>query len=172
MGPTSNVSAPPAQARAPWRPCGPYQPSRSRATSARGRGIQSEEGELRIVEYLQNAIATDPEIKAGAETLNAITKWILDLLKNAGAVGVLRYFAEKSHLTSLNVLSDIALFALFGWCISYTRVFIRPFYFLKNQKLAMFLDEWADRLAFIIIATFVVGFVEMAVKDFALMQAR
>jgi hypothetical protein len=127
---------------------------------------------LKIVEYFQNAIVTAPEIKAGAEALNAFTKWILDLLKNAGAVGVFQYFAEKSHSTSLNVLSKIALFALFGYCISYTRVFIRPFYFLKNRKLAMRLDEWIDRIVFIVIATFIVGFVQLAVNDFAVMQAK
>jgi len=127
---------------------------------------------LKIVEYFKNAIVVDPQIKANAEALNSLTKWILDILKNAGAVGVLRYFAEKSHSTSLNVLSDIALFALFGYCISYTRIFIRPFYFLKNQTLAMFLDEWSDRIIFILIATLVVGFVEVAVNDFALMQAK
>jgi hypothetical protein len=127
---------------------------------------------LKIADYLRNVIVVDPEIRAGAEVLNSFTKWILDLLKNAGAVGVLRYFAEKSHITSLTVLSDIALIALFGWCISYTRIFIRPFFFLRNRKLAMFLDEWSDRIVFILIATLVVGFLEVAVNDFALMQTK
>ena len=89
---------------------------------------------MKVIEYLKNAIVVDPEIKAGLEALNSFTKWVLDILKNARAVGVLRYFAEKSHSTSLNIISNIALFALFGYCISYTRIFIRPFYFFEEPK--------------------------------------
>ncbi|MFZ2155751.1 MAG: hypothetical protein WAV72_06485 [Bradyrhizobium sp.] len=127
---------------------------------------------MKIAEYFRNAIVLVPEIKAGAETLNAFTKWILDLLKNAGAVGVLQYFAERSHSTSLNVLSKIALFALFGYCISYTRIVVRPFFFLRNKELALRLDDIIDRLLFIVIAVFIVGFVQLAVTDFASMQAK
>lgn len=127
---------------------------------------------MKIAEYVQNAMVTVPEIKSGAETLNAFTKWILDLIKNAGAVGVLQYVAEKSQSRSLDILSKIALFALFGYCISYSRFVIRPFFFLKNRRLAAFLDDVADRAVFITVATAIVLLVQRAVTDFAAMQVK
>lgn len=114
---------------------------------------------MKLADYFQNAIVVVPEIKSGTEALNAFTKWILDLIKNAGAVGVLQYFADKSQSTSLNVIAKIALFALFAYCISYSRFVVRPFYFLKNRRVAAILDDIIDRALFIVLAVIIVGLI-------------
>jgi hypothetical protein len=126
----------------------------------------------RVSEYFSNTFVVVPELVEGAKKLNELCKWILDLLRNAVVVGALQYFADKSNSQVMKITAVIGLCALFGYCISYTRVAIRPFHFLKNQKLGLFLDIWTDKIFFWTISLGVVLAVQVAVYQIAVVQIR
>src|SRR6266702_4846802 len=118
-----------------------------------------------IKSYFANAFAVVPEVREGAEKLNAISKGILDLLRNAVVVGGLRLLAEKSQSELMTLIATIGMCALFAYCISYTRFAFRPFHALKNQKLAATMDEVFDRVLFLSISIVVVLAVSTAVQQ-------
>ena len=126
----------------------------------------------RVSEYFSNTFIVVPELVEGATKLNEMCKWMLDLLRNAVVVGALQYFADRSDSQVLKMTAVIGLCALFGYCISYTRVAVRPFHFLKNQELALFLDRWTDKVFFWMISLGVVLAVQVAVYQIAAVQTR
>jgi hypothetical protein len=123
-----------------------------------------------IANYFQNVFVANAELSEGANRLNALAKWFLDLLRNAIIVGALQYFAKKTNSQAMDIIATLGLCTLFAYCISYTRVFFRPFHCLANQRLGQTLDSIADRMLFIIISILVVGVVQFAVNEIASAQ--
>lgn len=116
-------------------------------------------------DYLTKLFVTVPELTEGANRLNAFTKGILDLLRNAVVVGGLQFLAEKSQSDLMRIIAIIGMCALFGYCTSYTRFVFRPFHALKNQKLAAALDRILDRILFLAISIVVVLVVSLCVQQ-------
>jgi hypothetical protein len=55
--------------------------------------------------------------------------------------GVLKYLSDRSGSWVLWIASEIAFLALLMYCLSYVNTWmLRPFHFLKNQKLGFALD--------------------------------
>jgi hypothetical protein len=123
--------------------------------------------------YIKNVFYLDPETAIGAERLNRVSKWLLDLLRNMIIVGGVQFLAKKAHSELLDLAAETALIILFAYCLSYAwRVGFRPFYCLKNQNLGKTLDWLANGTFWFLFTCAVVASVEFAVDRLVEAQSR
>jgi hypothetical protein len=95
----------------------------------------------RLQNYLRGVFHPTVDAHMSFLISHSVSKWVFDLFRNAMIAGILKYLSDRSGSWILWIASEIAFFALLMYCLSYANTWmLRPFHFLKNQKVGFALD--------------------------------